>query len=104
VACVVLYVLILAGHESLEKTTLPIVFPGLFVVWLPTGLLMNGLTRDFKQKDLCKAALRGCPGWMRITLWVALGTVVLQAFIIPMLSASNPGAAPGGFILFPVCF
>jgi hypothetical protein len=41
------------------------IVPGLFVVWLPTVLIMSRLTRDFKQKDIWRAALRGCPEWMR---------------------------------------
>jgi hypothetical protein len=39
--------------------------PGVFVVALPMILLMNRLTRDFEQKDTWRAALRGCPQWMR---------------------------------------
>lgn len=34
---------------------------------------MNPLTRDFKQKYLWRAALRGCPLWMRRTVWVVSG-------------------------------
>jgi hypothetical protein len=102
--CVILYALSLGGNSALPKRAAAVVFPGLFVVWLPTVLLMNGLTRDFKQKDLWKAALRGCPPWMRIALWVSLGTVFFLTLVLPVLSGSNPGASPGTFIIFPVCF
>ena len=47
--------------------------PGVFVVFLPAVLVMNRLTRDFKQKDIWRAALRGCPWWMRRTVWVIFG-------------------------------
>lgn len=40
---------------------------GIFVVWLPAVLVMNRLTANvaFKQNDLWKVALAGCPPWMR---------------------------------------
>jgi hypothetical protein len=79
-------------------------FIGLFIVWVPTVLLMNRLTRDFKQRDLWKAALRGCPGWMQRTLWVVWGYVFFAAFILPFLRGSNPGASPSGFLIFPAVF
>jgi len=46
---------------NLGPLAIKFLFPGIFIVWLPTVLLMNRLTRDFKQRDLWKAALRGCP-------------------------------------------
>lgn len=59
-----------AVSPAIEKSVLVFLFPGVFVVWFPTILLMNRLTRDFKQRDIRKAALRGCPQWMRATLWI----------------------------------
>jgi hypothetical protein len=38
---------------------------GIFVVWIPTVIVAQRHTRDFKQKDFWKAALRGCPSWMK---------------------------------------
>ena len=34
---------------------------GIFIVWIPSVIVMNSLVKDFKQKDLWKAALRACP-------------------------------------------
>jgi len=65
---------------------------------------MNRLTRDFKQRDLWKAALRGCPGWMQRALWVVWGYVFFAAFILPFLRGSNPGASPGSFLISPAAF
>ena len=59
--------------------------PGIFVVFIPTIFVMNGLTRDFKQKDLWRAALRGCPQWMRWTVWVVFGYTWLGFFVLPLL-------------------
>ncbi|HYF51254.1 MAG TPA: hypothetical protein VEJ63_17705 [Planctomycetota bacterium] len=38
---------------------------GIFVIWFPAVLCAQRLVKDFKQKDFWKAALRGCPPWMR---------------------------------------
>jgi hypothetical protein len=43
---------------------------GIFTVWLPAMLVIYPLTKEFKQKDLWKAALRGCPDWMK---WMTYG-------------------------------
>ncbi len=102
--CVLLFGWSLGANTQIVKMAPLIVFPGLFLVWLPTVLLMNRLTREFKQKDLWKAALRGCPPWMRTSLWIVLGTVFFLTFALPFLSGSNPGTSPSNFILFPVCF
>lgn len=102
--CVLLYSWSLGANNQIIKMAPAIIFPAMFLVWLPTVLLMNRLTREFKQKDLWKAALRGCPPWMRTSLWLVLGTVFLLTFARPFLSGSNPGASPSNFILFPVCF
>jgi hypothetical protein len=104
IACFLLHVAsFFAGPEFGQRLFLKL-FIGLFIVWLPTVLLMNRLTRDFKQRDLWKAALRGCPGWMQKTLWVVWGYVFFAAFILPFLRGSNPGASPGSFLIFPAVF
>lgn len=87
-----------------EKRVIPVLFPGIFLVWLPTVLFMNRLARDFKQKDVWRAALRGCPSWMRKALWMVCGYVMFAAFALPLLRGSNPGASPGSFIIFPAAF
>lgn len=38
---------------------------GIFVVWIPTVIIAQRNTREFKRKDFWKAALRGCPSWMK---------------------------------------
>jgi hypothetical protein len=52
------------ANPEIQKSAFRFLFPGIFVVCLPTILFVNWLTRDFKQRDLWKAALRGCPTWM----------------------------------------
>jgi len=38
---------------------------GIFVVWLPAVLVSISLTKEAKQSEFWKAAMRGCPPWMR---------------------------------------
>jgi len=92
-----------AGPEFGKRET-SILFPGIFIVWVPTIFLANKLTRDFKQRDFWKAALRGCPASMCKSLWILWGYVFFAAFVLPFLRGSNPGASPGGFLIFPAAF
>jgi hypothetical protein len=103
-ACFVLHIMGFYAGPELEKRAIPFLFPAIFIVWLPTILLMNSLTRDFKQRDLWKAALRGCPAWMKTALWTICGYASFAAFLLPFLRGSNPGASPGGFVIFPASF
>jgi hypothetical protein len=94
---------LVAANPALEKDVLEFLFPGLFVVWVPTVLLMNRLTRDFKQRDIWKAALRGCPSWMRMGLWAVVGFAFVF-FFAPFLWGSDPGKSPASFVVFPSIF
>ena len=76
-------------------------FIGIFAVWFPTVILVNRLTRDFKQKDLWKAAFRGCPSWVRNGLWAFVGGVMAITFL-PAIWQGRPSEQ--GFILFPSIF
>jgi len=100
-ASTTLFILMSVGAYQLPSNGPPFLFFGLFLVWFPTVILMNRLTRDFKQKDLWKSALRGCPSWMRTSLWVFVGGVMAMVFV-PAIWKGRPGSE--GFILFPSCF
>lgn len=96
------YLFEFAGLYSPPPNRPPLLFFGVFVVWFPTIFLMTKLTEDFKQKDIWKAALRGCPTWMRRLLWALVGFVVLLAFLPLVLRAHR--AYPDITVLFPACF
>jgi hypothetical protein len=69
---------------------------GIFVVSLPAVLVSTRLVRDFKQNDFWKAALRGCPNWMR---WMAYGFFIYAlinfiTFIIAMFAVPPGQQAP----------
>lgn len=59
--------------------------PGVFVVFLPTIFVVIHLARDFKQKDLWRAALRGCPPWMRRAVYIIFGYAWVGFFVLPFL-------------------
>jgi hypothetical protein len=103
VLCLAFYLRGLTGIRLLATKETSFLFEGLFVVWIPTVLLANRLTKDFKQKDFWKAALRGCPAWMRAALWVVIGCV-FGVFFLPVLSKRSPGDSPQIFVLFPIMF
>ena len=86
------FVVVLVVHvAALFGTTLPFdlllkfLGPGLFVVWLPTIVVMGRLTRDFKQKDIWRAALRGCPKWLARAQWILFGYTWIGFFALPVI-------------------
>jgi hypothetical protein len=58
---------------------------GVFVVFIPTIFVMNRLTREVKQKDMWRAALRGCPRWMRGSVWTIFGYAWIGFFAFSFL-------------------
>lgn len=65
---------------------------GIFIVWLPTILLATRLTREYKQKDFWKAALRGAPPWTT-KVAIGLGVYVFLHFFASLFF-SVPSEAP----------
>lgn len=53
---------------------------GVFIVLIPTVIAARHLTKDFLRKDMWKAALRGCPNWMRYLLFAIFGYAILSFF------------------------
>jgi hypothetical protein len=85
---------------------------GVFVVFIPTIFVMNGLTREVKNRDIWRAALRGCPRWMRGSVWTIAGYAWIGSFALPLLygggmhSETNQARSASAillvFYLFPV--
>lgn len=71
---------------------------GVFVVWLPTVLVANRLARNYPQKDLWKAVLRGCPEWMRYMTYGLFGYAFLNfayfLFVVPKDAGSGSMPPP----------
>jgi len=85
VATLVVHVSALLGNTIPFDRSLKFLGFGVFVVFVPMIFVMNSLTREFKQKDLWRAALRGCPQWMRCALWIIFGYVWVGAFALHLL-------------------
>jgi hypothetical protein len=96
VALLAIHVASLFGVTYPFQRFLGILAPGIFVVFLPTIFVMNRLTRDFKQKDLWRAALRGCPTWMRRTVWTVCGYAWLGFFVLPIIFGGGMHSAANG--------
>lgn len=67
---------------------------GIFVVWLPTVLAGNRLTRNVRRKDAWKVMLRGCPDWMKYMTFGFFGYALIN-FLIFMAAANQ--AKQNGF-------
>jgi hypothetical protein len=106
----VIHIAALAGNPVVFQRFGKYMFATLFLVWIATIFFMNRLTREVKQKDLWKAALRGCPKWMRITAWVISGYAWVGMFANNLRSGdSNLAGARAGsgvmlaFFVIGVC-
>ena len=78
---------------------------GVFAVMVPTIFVMHRLTRDVKQRDIWRAALRGCPKWMRGLVWAISGYAWVGFFVLPLLygggmdSETNKARSMSGVLL-----
>jgi hypothetical protein len=84
-AMLVVHVASLFGNTNLFERAIAVLGPGVFVAFLPTIFVMNRLKRDLKQKDLWRAALRGCSRWMYRTVWGIFLYRWAGFFVLPLL-------------------
>ncbi len=70
---------------------------GIFVVWLPTVLVMQKMTKGCKQSDIWKVALIGCPDWMKKVTYGIIGYAIINfvifMFLVPNHPTNHSGAA-----------
>jgi hypothetical protein len=59
---------------------------GIFVVFLPCVLLMQQMTKAVPQKDIWKAALRGCPQGMVYATYGFFGYAFINFFVVFVLA------------------
>lgn len=93
-AVLMVHVEALLGTTYLFDHYLKYFGPGIFVVFVPTIFVMNYLVRYFKQKDVWRAALRGCPPWMRRLLWGVFGYAWVGFFALPFLYGGGMDSHP----------
>lgn len=92
----------IAGYAGIERPFGINPWPlhvGIFVVWFPAVLASMKLSKDFPQKDMWKAALRGCPKWMRYALYGLFGYAFLSffAFFVSAGDGENEASTVRGF-------
>jgi len=78
------------GHELGLGQAVWALHIGIFAVWLPAILVINRTTGDFRRRDLWKAALRGCPNWMRKMTYGFAGYAIVNFIIFVFLMVSHP--------------
>lgn len=63
-AGVALHIVAWAGFELLSRDMLVLASVGMMIAAVPAILAAQWISRDYPQKDIWKAALRGAPAWM----------------------------------------
>jgi len=69
---------------------------GIFVVWLPTVLIVSRVMRGVRRQDMWKVTLSGCPAWMRMAAKVLIGYVILNFVYFMATSARGGGGHYSG--------
>ena len=80
-------VFLIAGFDAgieLKVRFIKILFAIMFVLGIPTNLLMERLAPNLRDRLLWKGVFRGCPRWMRIGLRIFLFSVFLASFALAL--------------------
>jgi hypothetical protein len=90
----IVHVAALQGMRVVSDKNLIFLFVGSGIVYIPAIFAAQWTSREFKRKEMWKAALRGCPAWMRIMVHV-LGGYAVFSFILFALVGANHGRSSG---------
>jgi hypothetical protein len=96
VASLVSHVCSLLGVDGPLGDRTMLLHMGIFVVWFPAILAARRVGRDAPQKDQWKAALRGCPEWMRYALYGLFGYTFLNFALFLFRAHGRGSSGPGG--------
>lgn len=91
-AMLAVHIAALIGVVRPFERLLKFLVPVMFIFFVPTTFVMTWLTRDFKQKDLWRAALRGCPRWMHLVFWAIFVYAWVGVFAFPSLYGGATGS------------
>ena len=69
---------------------------GMAIVWVAALVISRPITNDFRSDDFWKAALRGCPHWMKFSLCGLIGYGVLSFFLFAANSEPLKRSGPTG--------
>jgi hypothetical protein len=90
VASLLVHILALMGLASPFGSATWLLHVGIFVVWFPTVLIAQRLTRGAKQVDFWKATFRGCPGWAKAGAYVVGGYAMLNFVFFALQTSRYP--------------
>ena len=69
---------------------------GIFPLWIPVVLIAQKMTNGATRKDFWKAALSGCPRWMKYMTYGFFGYAVVNFVIFFVLvGTTHPSKQPG---------
>lgn len=95
VLSIIVHVIALSGNAVPYGNFVWGLHGGIFIVWLPAILASLRLTKDFKRKDFWKAALRGCPPWMKFMTYFFFGYAIINfALFILAITGTAKGTTP----------
>jgi hypothetical protein len=89
VASVIVHLCALAGQPNPFGPAAWALHVGIFVVWFPTVLVAQRLSKGAKQADFWKATLRGCPSWVKNVAYVVGAYAVVNFLLVFLLHGAN---------------
>ena len=95
VLSLVVHILSLVGLPNPLGESAWLLHVGIFVVWFPAVFVSQRLARDFPQKDLWKATLRGAPKWMQWMVYFFLGYAMLNFVVFMFLLGDGQTGGEG---------
>ena len=67
---------------------------GIIIVWIPAVIASQSLSRGVPSKDFWKAALQGCPPWMRYLTYFFFGYAIFNFALFFISAPSHPPSGP----------
>jgi hypothetical protein len=90
VASLIVHVLALIGVPSPFGSATWLLHIGIFIVWLPTVLVAQRLSRGAKHADFWKATFRNCPLWVKTGSYVVGGYAILNFALFALQATRYP--------------
>jgi hypothetical protein len=90
VASLIVHVLALIGVDSPFGSATWLLHLGIFVVWVPTVLVVQRRTRGSRQAAFWKATFSGLPAWVTVGACVVIGYAILNFALFALVTDRYP--------------